>query len=162
MMKWQFFQPSLRIGSVCELDIEKLKMLGLQNLLLDADSTLKRYTAEVPEPDVSQWLETMKEHHIGLCLVSNGRGKRIKRFAETVGLPYVPMALKPSPAGCNEAIRSMNFDRKTTAMVGDQVFADIIAGKRAGLFTILVEPIHPEEEHWYTRIKRPFEKIVLR
>jgi predicted HAD superfamily phosphohydrolase YqeG len=56
----------------------------------------------------------------------------------------------------------MGFDQKSTAMVGDQVFADILAGKFAGIFTILVTPIHPEEERWYTRIKRPVEKCVLR
>jgi mRNA interferase MazF len=38
----------------------------------------------------------------------------------------------------------------------------IIAGKLAKIFTILVTSIHPEEEHWYTQIKRPFEKWVVR
>ncbi|MDR0871255.1 MAG: YqeG family HAD IIIA-type phosphatase [Planctomycetaceae bacterium] len=161
-MKFNFFQPSLRIGSVCELTPPKLETLELKNLLLDADSTLKRYRAEMPEPDICEWLEQMKTHRIGLCLVSNGKGFRIRRFAENIALPVIPAALKPLPRGCNEAVRLMNFDKKTTAMVGDQVFADVLAGKWAGLFTILVEPVHPEEEHWFTRIKRPFEKIVLR
>ncbi|MDO4558656.1 MAG: hypothetical protein Q4C47_06805, partial [Planctomycetia bacterium] len=35
-------------------------------------------------------------------------------------------------------------------------------GRRAGVTTILVEPLSPEEEHWYTRMKRPFERLVLR
>ena len=47
-------------------------------------------------------------------------------------------------------------------MVGDQVFADILAGRLAGLKTILVDPIHPEEEPWFTRLKRPPERWVLR
>ena len=49
-----------------------------------------------------------------------------------------------------------------TAMVGDQLFADIAAARLAGLTAILVRPIHPEEEHWFTRIKRPPEKLLLR
>ena len=44
-----------------------------------------------------------------------------------------------------------------TAMVGDQVFADVMAGRLAGVFTILVRPIHPEDEPWFTRWKRPWE-----
>jgi predicted HAD superfamily phosphohydrolase YqeG len=47
-------------------------------------------------------------------------------------------------------------------VVGDQIFADILAGNLASVFTILVTPIKPEQEHWFTRIKRPWEKIVLR
>ena len=38
-------------------------------------------------------------------------------------------------------------------VVGDQIFADILAGNLAGVFTILVTPIKPEQEHWFTRIK---------
>jgi len=46
-------------------------------------------------------------------------------------------------------------------MVGDQLFSDILAGRLAGLFTILVRPTSAEEP-WFTRIKRPVERRVLR
>lgn len=103
----------------------------------------------------------MKEREIGLCLVSNGRGPRIRRFAETVGIPFVAPALKPLPTGVRAALKEMGFEKKSTAMVGDQVFADILAGKWAGLFTILVTPLNPDQEPWFSRMKRPFEKLVL-
>jgi HAD superfamily phosphatase (TIGR01668 family) len=104
----------------------------------------------------------MKEHNIGLCLVSNGRGYRIRRFAESVQIPFVAPAMKPLPFGLNFAVKKLNFDKKTTAMVGDQVFADILAGNFAGVFTILVTPLNPEDEPWFARMKRPLEKIVLK
>ena len=47
-------------------------------------------------------------------------------------------------------------------MVGDQVFADVLAGRLAGIKCILVRPIHPEEEPWFTRIKRPPERLWLK
>ena len=62
--------------------------------------------------------------------------------------------MKPLPLGCRRAIREMGFEASRTAMVGDQLFADIVAGRLAGLTTILVDPIHPEEEPWFTRLKR--------
>ena len=46
-------------------------------------------------------------------------------------------------------------------MVGDQLFADVMAGRLAGVRSILVEPIHPEEEPWLTRLKRRPEQFVL-
>jgi len=48
-----------------------------------------------------------------------------------------------------------------TAIVGDQLFADVLAGRLAGLFTILVRPTSPSEPLW-TRVKRPLERRVLR
>jgi predicted HAD superfamily phosphohydrolase YqeG len=62
---------------------------------------------------------------------------------------------------CKAAIRRLAFDPRTTAMVGDQIFADVMAGRLAGIRCILVRPIHPEEEPWFTRLKRPWERIVL-
>ncbi len=156
------FQPDLFASSVTELTPELLREHGLKSLLLDVDCTLKRYRSETVEPEISQWLETLRRHDIGLCLISNGKDPRIARFAESVQVPFIAKALKPLPCGCTKALRMMNFEKDATAMVGDQVFADLLAGKFAGLFTVLVKPIHPEEEQWFTRMKRPFEKMVVR
>ena len=159
---FRIFQPHLRIGSVIELTVSRLEELGLRSLLLDVDCTLKHYRdAKIP-PNIARWLDSMKVANIGLCLVSNGLAPRIGRFAESVGIPFVAPAMKPLPFGCNAAVKLMNFDKKNTAMVGDQVFADLLAGKFAGLFTILVTPLSPEQEPWFAKIKRPLEKLVLR
>jgi len=138
-----------------------LQTHGLRSLLLDVDSTLKRYRAAEIPPEMVQWIESLKEAGIQCCLLSNGREFRIRPIAEQLQVPFVAPAMKPLPFGCQRAIKMMSFDPKATAMVGDQVFADILAGKFAQIFTILVTPIHPEEEHWYTRIKRPLERRVI-
>jgi len=46
--------------------------------------------------------------------------------------------------------------------VGDQLFADVMAGRLTGLSSLLVRAIHPEEEPWFTRWKRPPERVLLR
>ena len=127
---------------------------------MDVDSTLKHYGAPELTPEVIAWLETMKSGGIGLCLVSNGAARRIGAFAESIGVSFVAPALKPFPYGCRKAIQQMNFDPQATAMVGDQLFADIAAARLAGITAILVEPISPELEPLWTRIKRPFEKML--
>jgi HAD superfamily phosphatase (TIGR01668 family) len=157
-----FLTPHYRIASVLELTPQRLRGLGLESLLLDADCTLKRYRSAECAPGVAEWLDGLREAGIGLCLVSNGLGQRIGRFAQLVGLPYVAKALKPLPLGCQRAMRQMGFRRQNTAMLGDQLFADIMAGRLAGLTTFLVEPIHPEEEPWFTRLKRGPERWFLR
>ena len=159
MMNW--FQPNLILGSVQDITLELLQKHGLRSLLLDVDCTLKRYRATEIPPESMRWIETLKNAGIGFCILSNGLEHRIRPIAEQIGIPFVAPAMKPSSFGCRTAIKTMGFDPKSTAMVGDQVFADILAGKFAKIFTILVTPIHPEEERWYTRIKRPLEKWVL-
>ena len=159
---FRFLTPHYRITSVLELTPERLRGLGLESLLLDADCTLKRYRDEYCAPGVAEWLDILRHTGFGLCLVSNGLGKRIAQFAEPLGLPFVARAMKPLPGGCQRAMRQMGFRRETTAMVGDHLFADIVAGRLAGLTTFLVEPIHPEEERWYTRLRRAPERWCLR
>jgi uncharacterized protein len=153
--------PHLRVARVQDLTLPRLQAMGIDALLLDADCTLKRYGCEQCEPAVTAWLAELRAGGVGLCLVSNGLGPRIGRFANHLGLPFVARALKPLPLGCWRAVRTMGFQRARTAMVGDQLFADVLAGRLAGLTTILVDPIHPEEEPWFTRLKRGPERFLL-
>ncbi len=154
--------PDLRIESVLELDVERLRGAGLGALLLDVDGTLKNYRSDRPAPKVAAWLDGLRTAGIGLCLVSNGRSRRIGRLAEGLGLPFVCQACKPLPFACHAAIRRLGFAARRTAVVGDQLFADVMAARLAGLASILVRPIHPEEEPWFTRLKRPLERFFLR
>jgi uncharacterized protein len=154
--------PDLRVARVDEIDAELLGRLGVGSLLLDVDCTLKRYCGDAMSEDVIAWVETLRAAGIGLCLVSNGRGARVQPVADRLRIPFVAPALKPLPCGCRSAVARMSFDPRRTAMVGDQLFADVVAGRLAGLRTILVDPINPEDEPWYTRLKRPLERFLVR
>ncbi|NLE37918.1 MAG: YqeG family HAD IIIA-type phosphatase [Pirellulaceae bacterium] len=156
------FTPHLRVSRVEQLDFELLGRLQLEALLLDVDCTLKEYRSLTVPGQIVEWVDSLRERKIGMCLVSNGRGRRIGAVAEQLGLPLVSTALKPFPRGCRRALAEQNFDPRHTAMVGDQVLADVVAGRSAGLFTILVDPIHPEQEPWFTRAKRPLERYLVR
>jgi HAD superfamily phosphatase (TIGR01668 family) len=157
-----FLVPHLRLRSVCQLSLSRLRSMDVDALLLDVDCTLKRYDHEDVAPEVAAWLDGLRAGGIGLCLVSNGMGRRVRRFAEKLCLPFVANALKPFPLGCRAAVRKMRFRPSRTALVGDQLFADVMAARLAGLTSILVRPIHPEYEPWLTRLKRRPERWLLR
>ncbi len=158
---FRLLTPHLRVESVLELTVERLRGIGIDGLLLDVDCTLKRYGESEVRPEVSVWLAALKAAGIGCCIVSNGRSPRIKHFADKIGLPFVSKAFKPFPIGIRWAIAKMGFQPARTAMVGDQIFADVLAGRWAGVKCILVRPLHPEEEPWFTRIKRVPERFWL-
>lgn len=159
---WSLFYPHFRVDSVIELTPERLRELGVDYILLDVDCTLKCYDNQEPRPEICDWLKRIVNAGFKVCLLSNGVGKRIGKFAELVNLPFIAKACKPLPSGCRRAFKEFGFEPSKTIIVGDQVFADIMAGRLAKIRTVLVVPISPEQEHWFTRIKRPFEKIVLR
>jgi len=160
MFRW--ITPHYRVERVEQLTAERLGRFGLRALLVDVDCTLKRYRADEIPADVAEWVRGLVHRGIGFCLASNGRGRRIRRLAEKLGVPCLAKALKPLPFRLRRAVRRMGFPVEQTAMVGDQLFADVMAGRLAGLRTILVSPIHPEDEPWFTRLKRPAERLLLR
>ncbi len=153
--------PHYRVSGVQELTPERLRQWGLCTLLLDVDCTLTRYRREDAPAEVAAWIGELRVAGVGVCLVSNGMGRRIHRFAERLGLPCVCQAMKPLPWGVWSAMQKLHATARQTAMVGDQLFADVMAGRMAGVRTILVDPIHPEEEPWLTRLKRGPERFVL-
>lgn len=129
--------------------------------MLDVDSTLKDHPATEFPPAVHRWVSDLKAADIRVCLVSNGGAERIGGLAAMLDVEFVAKAMKPLPRGCRIALRKLGLEPAEVLMVGDQVFADVMAGRLAGLRSILVRPTSPHEP-WFTRIKRPFERVVLR
>jgi HAD superfamily phosphatase (TIGR01668 family) len=156
----RFVTPHLRLDRVLDLPSRRLWALGIEGLLLDLDGTLKGYTAGEIPADVTDWVQGLRAEGFRLCLLSNGRPGRVGAFARVLEIPFVARACKPLPFGCHAAVRALGLRRDRVAVVGDQVFADVLAGRLAGLFTVLVPPTSPEEP-WFTRLKRPLERRVL-
>jgi uncharacterized protein len=159
---FHLFAPHYRVAGVEELTPERLRQWGLRALLLDVDCTLTRYRRREVSAAVETWIEEVRAAGVALCLVSNGMARRIQGFAAQLGLPYVSQAMKPLPRGIWSALRKLQSAPSQTAMVGDQLFTDVMAARLAGIRSILVEPIHPEEEPWYTRLKRRPQRFLLR
>jgi HAD superfamily phosphatase (TIGR01668 family) len=159
-MFW-FLTPHLQLASVLDLEAVHLRALRLDGLLLDLDCTLKDHGADEFCAGVADWVRALRDCGFRLCLLSNGRPTRIERFARQLLIPFVAGALKPLPFGCRVALRKLGLPPTRTALVGDQIFADVLAGRLAGLFTILVRPTTTKEP-WFTRLKRPLERQVLR
>lgn len=160
MRRW--FAPHYCVNDVIELECGWLRGVGVEVLLLDLDGTLKEYRLETIPQSVLEWTRHLLASGLRLCLLSNGSPRRIERSAQVIGVPFVAKAFKPLPFACRRALRLMSADASQAAVVGDQVFADVLAGRLAGLRTILVPPRHAiADEPWFTRMKRPVERWVL-
>jgi uncharacterized protein len=154
-------RPARFCATVTEITVEDLRAAGIEAVLLDLDNTLVAWQrSEVPE-EVFAWLAGLREDGIRLYLISNTRfGRRLKMLSERLGIPYVRRAWKPRKRGFVEAMDRLGVEPARTAMVGDQMFTDVLGGNRLGLYTVMVQPI-ARREFVGTRVSRLFERMIL-
>ena len=60
-----------------------------------------------------------------------------------------------------ENIEQLDLENQNIAVVGDQIFTDVIGANRCNMFPILVEPI-AKKDIWITALKRPIENLVIK
>ena len=127
--------------SIYWLTPARLKEHGIRLVLADLDNTLAPYK-EAPTPQAAAWAGELEAHGIQLFLLSNSRKPdRARQMAERLGIPYQGRSGKPRRGGYLRAMARMGCTPEQTAMVGDQIFTDVLGACRAGVVPLLVEPI---------------------
>lgn len=152
--------PTWFIESIYDLDLDKLWQRGIRGIVTDLDNTLIEWN--VPEPDerLLEWVRRVRERGFKVCIASNNGRLRVETFAKPLGVPFLSRAGKPRRRGLRAALELMGTTPETTALLGDQVFTDILGGNRLGLMTVLVHPI-ARREFIGTRLVRRVERVVL-
>jgi hypothetical protein len=157
----EIFYPRLFISSLPELDLKHLLKLGLKGILLDLDNTIIMRGTESCSPEIIDWLNELQGCGFKLCIISNNKSARVKMLAGELKVPAVYYAFKPFKRAFYQALGLIKTAPEETAIIGDQIFTDILGGNRLGLFTILVVPLNGKE-HWLTRlINRRLEKALM-
>jgi HAD superfamily phosphatase (TIGR01668 family) len=134
--------PHFLYPSLWEVDLEKLKELGIKAILLDLDNTVAfGGRNEIPEK-VRAWIEDAKEKGFKLCIFSNTlKVRRLWRISLDLGIPYVRGKFKPRRGGLKKALNYLGVEPRESVMIGDRLLTDILGGNRVGMWTILVKPL---------------------
>ena len=128
--------------SIYDIDPAALAGRGIRLLLADLDNTLVPYGVPEPTDRVRAWAEALGERGVTLFVLSNNRHPgRPERFSRALGVPFIGHAGKPKAGSFFQAMEEMGCTAEQTAIVGDQIFTDILGGRNAGIYTLLVEPI---------------------
>ncbi len=155
------FKPHLKRDRVTDITLQDLKALGVKGLLLDVDNTLSTHGGQHLTRGLEQWLKDMQGAGVGLIILSNAKRRRVEPFANKIGLSFQSLSAKPLPFGYLRAARKLGLSRSQTAIVGDQLFTDMLGGHLSGVKTILLTPIELEDKPSF-RIRRRLERFFLK
>ena len=151
--------PDAHLNNVREITTNFLQNNKINALILDVDNTLIDYDKNLPEETI-EWAKELKNNNIKLYILSNTNKKeKVKTVAEKLGIEYMYFAKKPLKSGFKKVQEKLKESSQNIAVVGDQIFTDIVGGNRCKMFTILVEPI-AEKDIWITMVKRPLENAI--
>ena len=152
--------PKKAFNSIFDIPLVQLYTFGIRGIIFDLDNTLTEWNNPELSKETISWLEKAKKIGFKMCFVSNNSDHRVKEIADRVDIPFIARAKKPRRRSFRKAMALMDTKPEHTAVVGDQIFTDILGGNRLGLFTVLVSPIS-RKEFIGTRLVRILEKIIL-
>ena len=154
------FYPKEYLDSTYVIDFEKFYEAGYRGVIFDIDNTLVPHGEPADERAIF-FFQHLQKIGFKTVLLSNNKEPRVKMFFDKVTAShYIYKAGKPSPKNYQKGMELMGCDTSNTLFVGDQIFTDVYGANLAGIYSILVKPIHPKEEIQIV-LKRYLEKIVL-
>ena len=154
-------KPDIKFHGITDITVDVLKKYGINALLLDVDNTMSTHHGTVLTDGLCEWIAAMQQNGIKLMVLSNSKRRRIEPFANRIGLPFISLGCKPLPTGYLRGVKALGEKRKNTAIVGDQIFTDVLGGNTVGIKTILLTPIK-FEDGWSFKLRRNLEKKVYK
>ena len=160
LRKW--FRADALADRVESVPLAWLEQRGVCGLVIDLDNTLTAWNDnEIPAP-VRSWVCTAKGRGFRICIVSNAhRGARVAAIAKELGVSYVSTAWKPRRRGFRRAMALIGSGPASTAVIGDQLFTDVLGGNRVKALTVWVSPIS-RVEFITTQFVRRLERLLVR
>ena len=155
------FKPHIKRERITDITLSDLENLGVSALMLDVDNTMSTHGGQVLTEGLLEWLSKMQESGIKLIILSNAKNRRVEPFAAKISLNYIHLAAKPLPFGYFKAISVLGVSRKEAAIVGDQLFTDMLGGFLSGVKKILLTPILLEDKPSFI-FRRKIERIFLK
>lgn len=154
-------KPDIKLNGITDITLELLNKYDIKALLLDIDNTMSTHHGTILTEGLTEWIKKMQENGIKLMVLSNSERFRVEPFAARIGLPFVSSACKPLPTGYLKGVKALGEKRKNVAIVGDQIFTDVLGGNTTGVKTILLTPIKPEDG-WSFKVRRKLEKKLYK
>lgn len=155
------FYPDLMLENIHCINAQKLIKNEIKAVIFDIDNTLAYNSEEKPSKEVTDFILALNSKGIYTIIASNNNEARVKKFCEGLNSLYVHKANKPLGKKISLLLDKINVDKRNSALVGDQIFTDVLCGNLMGMFTILVKPFDTNENK-FIKFKRKIENIFIK
>lgn len=157
----KYLMPDRILPTYRDVTPQLCRELGIRAILSDIDNTLAPYEQAKSDEQIRTWLRELNEAGISIALISNNHADRVELFNSDLGLIAYPDAGKPFGKCLRRAMTALGSDPSNTAMLGDQLLTDALAGHLQHLKVLIVPPIR-DKHTAFVRFKRMLERPVIR
>lgn len=153
--------PKLYCEKVTDISIQYLEENNIKGIILDVDNTLLDFDLNIVD-GLEKWYDNIKKNNIKCIILSNSnKTEKIRKVANLLEIDYIKFATKPLKRGFKKAIRALDLNQQNIAVVGDQIFTDVIGANSLNMHSILVKPL-AEKDLFLTKFKRPLENLIIK
>lgn len=165
-MPIMLLRPNFIVGKVSEVTPRFLREQGIRAVMVDLDDTLiashgAASNARTLDPAFTSWLNALKAARLPVLILSNGSRANVARWSRDLGVLGLSLVGKPFTFAFQRGLRRLGSKASETAMIGDQLFTDVLGANLAGMTSILVTPLS-KGNLLHTRLLRHLETRILR
>jgi HAD superfamily phosphatase (TIGR01668 family) len=158
-----FLRPTYVIdGDITDVDLDQLKQDGIKGIVLDLDSTLIAPKAGVLTNEAAAWLDKARANFKMAVVSNNSKADYVEKVANLLAMPVIGEAGKPRRGALRKVLQMLDVAPVDAVLIGDRPLTDVLGGHRAGMKTILVEPLKSMREAKLIRILRTIERWCIR
>lgn len=156
------FIPDMYQKSIYHIDYDKLQENGIKCLLFDLDNTCVPFKDKVPNKKLIDLFENLKDMDFKVILFSNSNRKRLAPFKKGLNVDCLASAKKPFSKNFLKVLKLFNYSLSEVAIIGDQLYTDVLGGNKVGIMTILVNPMSKDDGVWTKFVNRPLENKKIK
>ena len=155
-------KPDYNLESIYDIDVNELKNKGIKGIFFDLDSTVMQSKTGKFTKKTLDFLSSLKEDFKVAIISNNHKKGYIDKVQKISPVKVYSNARKPDVKVLKLACYELGLEVKEVAMVGDRPLTDILAGKKVGMKTILVDSISKDEEGILVRFVRFLERLTIK
>lgn len=116
--------------------------MGAKAVAIDLDNTTVGDASFRLKAPVRRWIAHVRAAGFPVIIVSNTITPRAWFLSKQMGdIPFVANARKPRTKALYRAAGKLNLHPSEIAMIGDQLFTDVMVANRVGAISVKVEPM---------------------
>ena len=155
------FHPKLMLFNIYKIKTDTLRENNIKAVVFDIDNTLAYNHEEKPSDKTVDFIKKLTKENFKVIIASNNNENRVRKFCENMDVLYVHKANKPLGKKISLLLDKIGIDKKNAALVGDQIFTDVLCANLMGMCSILVKPFD-DNENKFIKFKRKIENLFIK